>query len=489
MHNVFYTALFAAAVTPQLLQADDMKTAYWQDQGANAVAARAQQAVNTRQAKNIILLIGDGMSIATLTAGRIYEGQQQNRTGEEHLLSFETFPYTALVRTYNVDAQIPDSAGTATAFSSGVKSRMGVINTGPEQPYNQCAGQADHALLSSAAYAERAGMATGVISTARITHATPATVYAVAASREWESDSDLPEEARRNGCADIASQLLSFPHGDGLDIALGGGRKNFLPQSAGGARGDQRDLTRLWQQRQNARYIENRQQLLALPTDTSDPVLGLFSDSHLPYHADRNDNDPSLSELTEFAIKKLSHNKNGFFLMVEAGRIDHAHHGGNGARALEDTAELSRTVAKILQLVNTDETLILVTADHSHVMSMAGYTPRGNPILGLSNGADGKPNLAADGKPYTTLGYQNGPGAVQGERTELNAQNVAALDFRQQALVPLESETHGGEDVALHAIGPWAHLVRGTIQQNEIFHIIDYAAGLKRRAAVPATDR
>ena len=123
--------------------------------------------------------------------------------------------------------------------------------------------------------------------------------------------------------------------------------------------------------------------------------------------------------------------------------------------------------------------MILVTADHSHVFTMAGYPQRGNPILGhvvppnAANEAGGEPTLAADGKPYTTLGYANGPGAVAGER----AVPETGIAARQQATIPLGSETHAGEDVALYAQGPGAQRVRGVIEQDLIYRIIRAAYG------------
>ncbi len=194
--------------------------------------------------------------------------------------------------------------------------------------------------------------------------------------------------------------------------------------------------------------------------------------------------EPTLAEMTETAIKMLSKNDNGYYLMIEAGRIDHGHHGGNANAALNDTVALSSAVKKALELVDTEETLILVTADHSHTFTMAGYPKRGNPILGLVSGPgqeDDEYTMAKDGKPYTTVGYQNGPGAIEGERAHLTNEDTHHPEFQQQAAIPLWSETHGGEDVALFGIGPWSHLVKGTMEQNVVFHIMNHALGLKDR--------
>jgi alkaline phosphatase len=179
--------------------------------------------------------------------------------------------------------------------------------------------------------------------------------------------------------------------------------------------------------------------------------------------------------------------------MVEGGRIDHGHHAGNAIRALEDAIAFDAAIATALEMTNPEETLIIVTADHSHTLTIAGYAQRNNPILGISaSGIGGEGgSTGADGLPYTTLGYANGPGAcrengkdAEGKpvfdcnRQDLTGVDTLAPDFRQPALVPMYSETHAGEDVAALASGPGANLVTGVIEQNEIFHVMGRALGL-----------
>lgn len=103
---------------------------------------------------------------------------------------------------------------------------------------------------------------------------------------------------------------------------------------------------------------------------------------------------------------------------------------------------------------------------------------RGNPILGLVHGIDGNMTIAKDGKPYTTVGYTNGPGAVVGQRDDLSSVDTLDKEFMQQALIPMSSETHAGEDISLHATGPGSDLVQGVIEQNVIYHIINQAQAL-----------
>jgi alkaline phosphatase len=463
-------------------------TASWTEQGATAVEARASERLNKRRAKNVILFVGDGMSVTTLTAGRILEGQQSGASGEENYLSFERFPNTALVKTYNVNAQVPDSAGTATALNTGTKTEMGVINTAPTHKRGVCKDYMTDAPVPLAYYAEQVGLSTGVVSTARLTHATPAAVYAFSPDRGWEGDTSLPEEAVQNGCADIASQILNNMGGDGLEVALGGGARFMLPEGLdGGSRKDGRNIAAEWvASSPNAKYVSSKSELAEIDINNTDRLMGLFGASHMDFAPMRNEETPNLADLTQTAIEMLSKDKDGYYLMVEAGRIDHAHHGSAANLALNETVELSAAVQRAVELVDLKDTLIIVTADHAHTFTMAGYPKRGNPILGLVSGPgmpEGEYTMAEDGKPYTTAGYQNGPNAVSSERETLTQEQVLGMEFRQQSAIPLRSETHGGEDVAAHAIGPWSHLVRGTIEQNEIFHIMDYALQLRKRAA------
>jgi alkaline phosphatase len=218
-------------------------------------------------------------------------------------------------------------------------------------------------------------------------------------------------------------------------------------------------------------------------------IMGLFERSHMRYEADRlkdNGGEPSLAEMTVKSLDILSQNPNGFFLMVEGGRIDHAHHDGNAYRSLEDMVAFDNAIKAALQKVNLDETLVIVTADHSHTLTISGYPKRGNPILETIVEPDGKPKLGKDGKPFTTLGYANGPGAVKEGEPRPVPTNTTAPDYKQQSLVPLDSETHGGEDVAIFAGGPWAHLFAGVVEQNYIYHVIDHATKLGERSGLRA---
>lgn len=473
------------------------------------VLANSEIKPNRKRARNVILFVGDGMGITTITAARILEGQLEKSPygGEENQLSFEKLPYLAHSKTYQANQQVPDSAPTMTAIITGGKTNDGMLSVHPRvQRKDDFAAAADPAnhLKTLLEQAEDRGMWTGVVSTARITHATPGACYAHTSHRETESDANLASLSAQAfstspGLKDIAAQLVDFRRRDtrmngktspGLEVALGGGRSKFLLETAddpeypgkAGERRD-RDLTAVWTAR-GGRYVFDKAGFDSVDPATTGPVLGLFEPSHMQYEIERNKAaEPSLTEMTEKAIRILQRGPKGFFLMVEGGRIDHGHHDGVAVKALTETIELSNAVARALELVG-DDTLVVVTADHSHAFTMSGYPVRGNPILGLVVANDARtglpdpgPKKAGDGKPYTTLGYANGPGAVQGERPDLTAVDTAAPTHLQQALVPLPSETHGGEDVAIFARGPHAHLFQGTMEENAIYWVMARALG------------
>lgn len=448
--------------------------------------------VRSDHAKNVILFIGDGMGVSTVTAARIFDGQSQGKSGEDHVLPFERFDHVALVKTYNTNQQVPDSAGTATAMLSGEKTKAGVIGIGPKADRSNCEDALRYPLENIGEIAKRRGKHVGVVTTARITHATPASLYAHSPERDWESDRFLPADDWAAGCRDIAWQLLnSVPEG-GLDIAMGGGRAEFYGRDFGGwRRAANDDLVRTWLAGDPARlFIDTAAALDEIRSDQQ--VLGLFSQSHMTFVAERGEDttEPTLSQMTAAAIDHLASSPDGYFLLVEGGRIDHGHHAGKPAYAMLETQAFARAVETALQKVDLEETLILVTADHSHVFTMGGYATRGNPILGLvvTNDRTGKPNAgparAWDGKTYRTVQYANGPGAITG----LPRQDPdLGVDSQAQALIPMRveyidgsvtnEETHGGEDVAIYSAGAGADGVRGVIEQNLIFDIIMSAYG------------
>ena len=459
----------------------------------------------TGKAKNVIIMVGDGMSISTVTAARILEGQKRGVDGESNNLAVDTFPYSALSKTYSHDGQVSNSAPTATAMTTGVKTRNDVIGVNQTVAVGDCKAALAGQVTTIFELAEQAGKATGVVSTARITHATPAGAYAHTPVRDWESSKELPEEAKAAGCKDIADQLVNWPAGDGFEVALGGGRAYFLPAEAKdpedtektGRRTDARDLTAEWTAKSNNNvYVFDKKGFDAVDVKSGARILGLFEMSHMEYEADRAKDaagEPSLAEMTAKALDRLAQDEDGYVLMIEGGRIDHAHHAGNAARALEDTLAFDLAIKTVLEKTAREDTIVVVTADHSHTMTINGYPKRGNPIFDKVVNVDGELELAGDGKPYTTLSYANGPGAYfpplgkdedktkaqpAGVRPDLTDVDTLGIDYLQPATVPMGSETHAGDDVAIYAWGPFAHLFQGTVEENYIYHVLSHASGL-----------
>ncbi|XP_050096378.1 alkaline phosphatase-like [Anopheles aquasalis] len=469
--------------------ADFEKTAqYWNIGAQLKVKQHLMRRSNRNVAKNVVFFLGDGMSIPTLAASRMYLGQQQGHTGEESQLSFEEFPDVGLVKTYCIDKQVADSACSATAYLCGVKANYATIGVTAAVNYSNCAASLDtrNHVQSILAWAQAAGKATGFVTTTRVTHASPAGTYAHTSNRDWECDDDMVRfGADPTQCQDIASQLVYGETGKKLRVILGGGRRKFIPKdlkdedNIPGQRMDGVNLISQWYYSKplgTARYVSNRADLLALNFTEVDYLMGLFNADHLPFHLDaRPDVDPSLGDLTYAAIRTLQKYPEGYVLFVEGGKIDLAHHFTKAAKALSETVQLSEAVQVAQQLSSSDDTLLLVTADHSHTMSLSGYAKRGNDILGLNGHlSDG------DRKPYTTLSYANGPGGPingpRGERVVLTESMVRDRDFQYPKVVPMKYETHGGDDVALFAYGPWSHLFGGIYEQNVIPHLIGYAA-------------
>ncbi|VVD00215.1 unnamed protein product, partial [Leptidea sinapis] len=434
-------------------------------------------------AKNIVMFLGDGMSVPTLSAARTLLGQRRRQLGEEAELFFETFPTSGMIKTYCVNAQIADSACSATAYLCGVKANQGTLGLSAAVPRWNCSASLDASTHadSIAAWALADGRDAGLVTTTRVTHASPAGTFATAANRHWENDADVRGDAVDPAlCPDIAHQLVRTAPGNQFKVILGGGRREFIPtdtideEGARGRRTDGRNLIEEWKadkvnRSASHQYLWNREQLLAANASLPDYVLGLFENSHMQYHLQANNQtEPTLAEMTEVAIRMLKRNEKGFFLFVESGRIDHAHHDNYAELALDETIAMSDAVQRAVELLDEEDSLVVVTADHAHVMAHNGYTARGSNILAASNARD------RNGVPYMTLSYINGPGhrnEVNGLRVDVTQEpNFGELQWRSHVEVPLSSETHGGDDVAVFAWGAQHNMFSGLYEQSELPH-------------------
>ncbi|NXT62694.1 PPBI phosphatase, partial [Chaetops frenatus] len=481
-----------AGLSTAVIPAEEENPSFWNKQAAAAIEASFKIKPRTRQAKNLILFLGDGFGIPTITATRILRGQQQGKLGPETPLALDAFPYVALSKTYNVDRQVPDSAGTSTAYLCGVKGNYQTIGLSAAARHSQCSTTAGNEVISVLERARKAGKAVGVVTSTRVQHASPSGNYAHVVNRDWYADASMPQDARLQGCKDIAWQLV---HNVDINVILGGGRKYMTPVGTpdpeyptnsrqNGIREDGKNLINVWlEARPGARYVWNRTEMLAAAANPSvNYLMGLFEPGDMKYSLVRNTTlDPSLTEMMEAAITILSRNPKGFYLFSAAhrgcpsagGRIDHGHHDGAAHKALTEAVEFDQAIERAGTLTDEAETLTVVTADHSHVFSFGGYTLRGSSIFGLA------PKTAIDGKNYTSILYGNGPGYPGSDRPNVDPDKAMHFEYLPQAAVPLSSETHGGEDVAILAKGPMAHLFHGVQEQTYVAHVMAYAACLE----------
>ncbi|XP_059170475.1 alkaline phosphatase, tissue-nonspecific isozyme-like [Physella acuta] len=429
-------------------------------------------------AKNVILFLGDGMGISTVTASRILAGQMAGNNGEQYKLSFDKFPYMGLSKTYSVNYQTTDSAASATACLTGVKTNNGVLGLSAAASKGNCSSSKNAQVDSILRWSLNAGKSAGVVTTTRVTHASPAASYSHTPHRDWESESQSKE------CEDIALQLITRNYD--INVIMGGGRTKFYPpgsdSTSNGTREDRRNLVQEWEQIMRKKnvsysYVYNKASLDNVNLDKTDYLLGLFNQDHMNDEKSRDPTkEPSIVDMTEKAIKILQKNKKGFFLFVEGGKIDLGHHNSTAAVALHETVTFSKAVEISLQMTNASETLIVVTADHSNVMSMGGSAARNNPILGVSANAKHRPVIEAKDKlAYTTILYANGPG-YRRPRQDVTKVDTSSATYVSQSAVPMAKETHGGEDVGIFATGPQSFLYTGVHEQNYIPMVMAYAS-------------
>lgn len=295
-----------------------------------------------KTAKNIILLIGDGMSTAQITTADAYLGSLHGEMMDH--LSFESFKNQGLTTTYSYDKLITDSAAAGTALATGHKTYSGGISVDPVSllPYQ-----------SILKYAEDEGKSTGIVTTTRVTHATPAVFISHNTDRNAEDEIALEEST------------------SGVDYLVGGGYRYFLPQNnTKGLASKRNDTIDIVQNMQRAGYTtfiseNDTEKFNAYTPQAGDKVLGLFASSHLDYAIDKA-NQPTLAQLTKKGIDLLSQDKDGFFMMVEGGRIDHACHANDAVTAIEDTLAFDNAVKEAIAFyqANKEDTLLIITGDH-----------------------------------------------------------------------------------------------------------------------------
>ncbi|GAB0092953.1 Alkaline phosphatase [Sergentomyia squamirostris] len=470
----------------------------WFENGLDELKKALTVQTNTKRAKNVILFVGDGMGPNSVTAARIF------KHGEGGKLSWENFPHMGLLKTYSMDKQVPDSSSTATALFGGVKANYETNGVDSAVSLGDCRTSLNksHHVESILYWAQKAGKGTGFVTTTRVTHATPASLFANVADRRWECDATMPEEAKNLGCLDIAQQLVEEEPGKKLNVIMGGGRQCLVsgveatdidPIDTWSCNSkDGRNLIETWKQDKVDKeltfaVLQNNSDLINFDASV-EHVLGVFANGHLAYDHNRNKGDsgmPSLEQMTTAALRVLRRHQKGFFLVVESGMIDQAHHRGLAKQALTEVSAMDDAVAATVKIMQRelDDTLIIVTADHAHTLSINGYPEKGKSVFDIAQ------NSKADVVPYTTLTYATGgPDGFQMEldgegkirRKDPSLDDTESYSYVQQVGVVTDENTHGGVDVAVHAIGPMAHLFHCVHENSYVAHVISYAARIGR---------
>ncbi|KAL0829060.1 hypothetical protein ABMA28_003926 [Loxostege sticticalis] len=467
---------------------------YWIDLAQNELDEALQTKWNVNTAKNVIIFVGDGMGPNTVTATRIYKG------GESHRLVYEKFPHMGLLKTYSADKMVPDSSSTVTALFNGVKTNQNTVAVDATVQRRDCARslKEEARLPSLATHALNAGKAAGFVTTMRVTHATPAPLYAHSADRSWECDGFMPDTVTE--CKDIARQLIEDEPGRNLNVILGGGRNTLVtPQDPSDnqwncERRDGRDLIETYKKDKESRNLKysvvtNNKELNGVNFNETDYLMGIFANSHLSLEYQRDEGPegmPSISDMTGAAINVLRRNSKGFFLMVEGGNIDMAHHRGRAKVAIDEAAAMEEAVRLAVEMTDEEDTLIIVTSDHTHTLSINGYPDRGSNVFGIAQPS------SFDGVNYTTLSYSvGGPETFQFyaetednettvRRREASLDQTDSMNYHQIAAIRDVEGSHGGGDVTIYARGPYAHLFHNVHEQHYVFHAVMHAAKLDK---------
>ncbi|WP_455598738.1 alkaline phosphatase [Cloacibacillus sp.] len=466
--------------------------------GRRSVEYSVTDEKSKKRAKNVILLIGDGMSVQAREIARILsKGITEGKYND--LLNMEKMPHMALITTSGYDSLVTDSANSASAYATGHKSvvnAMGVYENCTKDPLD------DPKVENIIELAKRTrGMATGIVSTSNITDATPAAM--------------LAHTRRRAELNYIAQDMLTERHRP--DVILGGGSANFLPKSVNGSkRKDDVNVIKGFEDL-GYRFSSTKSELDKIPAE-ADKLLGLYHLNHMNVYVDRAmlknpkvlggfDDQPGLVEMTDKAIRALSKNKNGFFLMVEGACIDKQLHVLDWQRAAYDNIEFDQAVGVAQKFAEKNpDTMIVVVADHAHGASITGTYHELDGKKGreaVRTYADAKwttfEDLDGDGypddpNPSVTLAVQfanhpdtnvdyrfkqvpTDPAIMSGDKAvanpnikgELAPGNIPAADSQ---------EVHSADDILLNAQGPGSEYFRGVMDNTEVFFGIVRALGL-----------
>ncbi len=428
--------------------------------GADGREAAANSA--KRQAKNVIFMVSDGMCFSVLTAAQTYLTRTEKRSSNWMKMYGELPVVRSLCETDSASGIVTDSAAAGSCWGIGERIDNGVINITQD-------GRKPVTLVQKMNAARKR---CGLVTTTTATHATPAGFVATVATRSDQKT--------------IAAQYLER----GVDVVLGGGTQYFSP-----------DLLAAYRKAGYGVAL-NRDQLLADAGKA--PLLGLFSKSHVPFEIDRLNSaalkasTPTLSEMTKVALQRLSSAPEGFFLMVEGGRVDHAGHGNDGAAAIHEQIAFDETIATVLAFIDKHpDTLLIVTTDHgtggfnvnglgnedfiSLAPSYSETTPAFDRLTGFkmslevlkveTKGLSSKEFVAAAEKA-TGLEFK------ADHRAKITSTKTLAAALMKYTSIGWTSNSHTGEMVEFSAYGPGSQLFTPHLRNDQVHAKILQATGV-----------
>ena len=472
--------------------------------GAAKVTWDVYNTPTPRKAKNVILFIGDGLSIAHRTAARILsKGISEGKYGGE--LEIDDMPAMALISTAGSDSIVTDSANSMSAYTSGHKSCVNALGV-------YCArnkSTLDHPKVETLGEItkRRLGMAVGVVTNTEIEDATPAGMVA--------------HTRRRSDYNDIVEMFYKVQP----DVIMGGGSVNWLAKSTPGSRRtDENDFIKKFEAL-GYTFVGTNTEMLAADKAGASKLLGLFNTGNVDGALDRMflkkgtvgrfPDQPDLTDQVRVSLDMLSKSDKGFMLMVESGRIDKYSHSLDAERAIYDTIMLDNAVKVAKEFAHkNNDTLVIVVGDHAHPVSvigvydddLPGQTPREKLGVYQEAKAPNYPKPNADGYPDNVdvsrriaLNFGTYPDNCFNAKPYLDGENVPAVAgvtpktfvaneknctrpgaVRMTGNVPFEAntETHSGDDVLLTAMGPGSEMFHGHMPNVRVFKVIATALGL-----------
>ncbi|SEF50768.1 alkaline phosphatase [Paenibacillus sp. UNC499MF] len=446
---------------------------------SGALAAGTPDASKDQKAlsKNVIVLIGDGMGPAQVSAGRTFS---KHKLGKDHL-ELDSY-YVGQATTYAdrgedggtiVSGEVTDSASAGTAFATGNKTYNAAISVSNEDVSKPFASVIEAS--------ELAGKATGLVTTARITHATPAVYASHVRNRDNESA--------------IASQYLN--DGD-VDVLFGGGKQFFLSKDEKGKRTDKTIIPDF--EKEGYKVVYDKQGLASLDGKTG-KALGLFGSSHVDYVLDRTNTVPNLAEMTSKAIDILSSNPKGFTMMVEGGRIDHAGHANDLPSVVQEMLDFDAAVKVAVEFAKKDgNTSVVVTADHEtgglslsrdniYEINVDAWDDqqKSSELIGgeLKNAktVEDVKALVAKYTGHTDLTDDEAKFILAGDGSSYKQEGAFNAVMSKRYLVGWSGHGHSAVDVGVWAYGPIAEKVKGQIDNTDIARAVASVAGIDLKAA------